>query len=198
MKARTLAFYESNAEGYFKSTIQLDMSAGYSRFLRNLPSNARILDVGSGSGRDTKYFLNHGYIVDAIDPSPSLAALSSEYTGVQTQVLDALSLDEFERYDGIWACASLLHIPRSELPLALIHLARALKPNGILYASLRHGTGDITSDDGRMYTDMNPQLLSNLLQSVDTLKLLDTWIDRGPGTHGRDVEWFNLLCRKQS
>jgi SAM-dependent methyltransferase len=117
--ASTAEYYEQGARAYFDATATVDMAAIHDRFLALLPAGARILDAGSGSGPDTLAFLRRGFAVEAFDASPSLARLSSAFTGVPTRVLRLQDLDEPGRYDGVWACASLLHVPGCELPEVL-------------------------------------------------------------------------------
>src|SRR5690606_22260482 len=147
-KAQSLEYYERNAESYFKATRDADLSALYERFLRRLPKGARILDAGSGSGRDTLAFVRRGYAVSAFDSSAALCELSTRLTGVRTRVLRFQELEGEAEYDGIWACASLLHLSDAELPNAIGRLIRALKPDGVLYMSFKHGAGERVTEDG--------------------------------------------------
>lgn len=195
-QARTLAFYETQAERYAEDTMGIPMDLAYERFLKRVPTQGRLLDAGSGSGRDTRAFLQRGYRVEAFDASPALAALSTQLTGVATKVMSFLEVDAVERYAGVWACASLLHVPRTEMALALTKLCQALQPGGILYASFRHGNAEVIASDGRAFTDMNLELASRVLAEVPSLSLIESWVDAGPSATGRVLEWFSMVCRK--
>ena len=132
----TERYYIDNSKDFFDSTVAADVTQLYERFLLHLPANAYILDLGCGSGRDTKAFIERGYRVDAIDGSEELCRLASEYTGIKVICQDFSSIDCDEKYDAIWACASLLHIPSEELPELFGKLRSVLKPQGIFYISL--------------------------------------------------------------
>lgn len=194
----TEQFYNQRAKEYFAETVRADLSSLYGRFLALMPAGGRILDAGSGSGRDTVAFLNRGYAVDAIDSSVGLAALSSQLTGIETRVLRFQELDVIEQYDGIWACASLLHVPPDELPDVLYRFGRALKLGGMLYASFKHGSGERLSPDGRMFTDMTTESVTKLIAETPSFKLMQAWTTRGEAKFaGRDV-WVNVLATKES
>ena len=195
-RAQTFEYYERNAESYFNATRDADLSALYERFIRRLPRGAHILDAGSGSGRDTLAFLQRGYTVNAFDASPALSELSIRLTGVRTRVLRFQELEDEEQYDGIWACASLLHVPEAELPDAIAKLIRALKPGGSLYMSFKHGAGERITEDGRCFTDMTESCLHCVLKGFANLKLEELWITAGEGKFQGKGEWLNALVLK--
>ena len=111
----TLQYYRQKAKEFVEGTVSADMHDSQTRFLKLLPSQAYILDFGCGSGRDTKAFLEQGYRVDAVDGSAELCRMASELTGIPVKQMLFEDLSETELYDGIWACASILHLPRKEL-----------------------------------------------------------------------------------
>lgn len=197
-QAQTLEYYERNAELYFEVTRDANLSALYERFTRWLPEGARILDAGSGSGRDTLAFLRRGYVVSAFDSSPTLCDLSTQMTDVRTRVLRFQELEDADEYDGIWACASLLHVPETELPNAIARLIRALKQDGILYMSFKHGDGERVTEDGRFFTDMTDSRLSQVLHALSGLKLEELWITTGEGQFQGQGEWLNALVSKRT
>ncbi len=196
-QAQTLEYYERNAESYFKATRDADLSVLYEHFTRRLPEGARILDAGSGSGRDTLAFLQRGYAVSAFDSSPALCELSTRLTGVRTRVLRFQQLEDEDQYDGIWACASLLHVPEAELPDAIARLIRALKPRGVLYMSFKHGAGERVTEDGRFFADMTDSRLRRILQALPDAKLEELWITTGEGQFQGQGEWLNALVSRQ-
>jgi SAM-dependent methyltransferase len=188
----TTAYYRANAAAFFADTLAVDMAPVYARFLPHLPVGGRILDAGCGSGRDTRAFLDRGYTVTAFDASAELAALAAAHVGQPVQVLRFQDLEWTHAFDGIWACASLLHVPATELPEVLRRLTRALRPGGVLYASFKYGSGE-REHHGRRFTDLDEAGLATLLTQVQGLTELETWTtgDRRPGRESE--RWLNAL-----
>ena len=135
----TIDYYEQNSQTFIEGTLNVDFAEIQNAFLELLPEKAFILDFGCGSGRDTKYFLNRGYSVDAIDGTLELCKAASEYTGINIKHMYFHELNECEKYDGIWACASVLHVKRKELPEILQKMSMATKKYGIIYLSFKYG-----------------------------------------------------------
>lgn len=138
-KERTISYYNENAEAFCAGTRAADMSETRGRFLRYVQPGGLILDAGCGSGRDSKYFLEHGYRVVAMDASEEICRLASAYLGQAVECRRFEEITEKGIYDGIWACASLLHVPYAELPETVAKLGEALVDGGVLYASFKYG-----------------------------------------------------------
>lgn len=195
--ATTADFYDRNGGAYYNNTVNIDMGAIYSRFLKHLNLPSAILDAGSGSGRDTKAFLDLGYDVDAFDASETLANLSSRFTGRKTQVMRFQDFTSAKKYDGIWCCAALLHVPRSELKDALSRLIDALKPNGVMYVSFKSGETDRVSEDGRHFTDLSDNGLAEMLKSIDhKVDVVDLWYSSGESGSQQPSVWLNAILQK--
>ncbi len=160
-----------------------------------LKADAVILDFGCGSGRDTKYFLDKGYQVEAIDGSEELCIRASEYTGITVKHMYFQELDEKERYDGIWACSSILHLNKEDLKKVLKKMAAALKKRGIIYTSFKYG--DFEGErDNRYYTDFTEETFREYLKDIKELTITEEWIT-GDVLPGRgDKRWLNLLMQK--
>lgn len=188
-------FYDDNAAYYFDATVDVDMTALRSRFLAYVPANGHILDAGCGSGRDSHAFLEGGYRITAFDASPNMAALAGEYVGQGVEVLRFQDITWVATFDGIWACASLLHVPRPELPDVLQRLTAALNLGGILYASFKYGSQD-RDECGRHFTDLDETGLASVLEQVPNLRCVEQWVsdDRRPG-HAHE-RWLNSILRK--
>ncbi|MFC6477433.1 DEAD/DEAH box helicase family protein [Pseudomonas asuensis] len=166
-------------------------------FLARIPAGGYILDAGCGSGRDAKAFIQQGYQVSAFDASPALADLASDYLGQPVQVLRFSQFSEVYIYDGIWACASLLHVPQIEMPQALANLWRGLKPGGAFYCSFKLGRGE-REQSGRRFTDADEEQLREWLATVDDVADIKIWHTRDQRP-GRDEQWINLLaCRAEA
>ena len=193
--SNTLNYYNENAKSFIEGTANVDFVSVQDIFLQLLPSYGTILDFGCGSGRDTKYFIEHGYKVDAIDGSIELCKLASEYTGIDVKHMLFQELTDARKYDGIWACASILHVKRTELPEILQKMCNATKNNGIIYVSFKYG--DFEGErNGRYFTDMTEESMSELLTYIPELKVEKQWIT-GDVREGRgDERWLNMIFRK--
>ena len=193
----TQHYYEANAWHYFKNTVTADMHELHDRFARYLPSKSIVLDVGSGSGRDTRAFLERGFNVEAIDPSDALARLSSDFTGIPTRVMPVEDLNEVEKYDGIWACASLLHVREHDLPDVMTRIARALKSGGVLYVSFKLGEGERISSEGRFFLDLNEPRLRRVIQDTGSLSIKEIWLSHGEDKFKGGNNWINCIAIKE-
>lgn len=192
----TINYYNSNAQSFTNSTQTVDFEATQNRFIQKLPAISKILDFGCGSGRDTKYFLAHGHTVDAIDGSEAMCKIATEYTGIPVKHMLFQQLDEQEKYNGIWACSSILHLPLQELESVLHKMSRALKPKGIIYTSFKYGTFE-GERNGRYFTDMTEETFAALIQKVETLIVEEQWITSDVRPGRGDEKWLNLILQKK-
>lgn len=192
---QTIVYYEQNADSFIDGTLGADMDDLRQGFLELLPEGSYILDFGCGSGRDTKAFLDSGYRVDAVDGSEELCRRASDYTGITVKHMLFQELSDREKYDGIWACASILHLKRRELPDVLQRISDALKPGGILYTSFKYGNFE-GMREGRYYSDFTEETLAALMEQVSSLLIFDQKIscDVRPGRE--EERWINILARR--
>ncbi len=189
----TNSYYDENSTEFFDSTVLADVTPLYQHFLKHVPNKGAILDLGCGSGRDTKAFLDKGYDVEAIDGSKELCALASKYTGIDVRCMDFASIDYENKYDGIWACASLLHVEGKHLPDMIKRLCKALRPNGVIYMSYKYG--DFEGErDGRFFLDMTEERFHTMLDKVDSCHIIEEWKSTDV-RRGKDVEWYNVIVR---
>ena len=187
-------YYESNAERYAAETLSADMSEQYQRFLPLLKDGAKILDVGSGSGRDAYYFQRHGYEVTALEPSKNLCREIRKVFSGEIVCSDIQSYQPTERYDGIWACASLIHLQEEEILCFFKKIDMYLNDNGIVYASGKSGisTGEVA--DGRFFLEFTEQLVEKILTVNKQLKLEQLWYTED--VRGRlGFRWLNVVLR---
>ena len=192
---QTLEYYRQHTDSFVSGTVCVDMSDTRGRFCRELPPDALILDFGCGSGRDAKVFLEAGYRVEAMDGSEELCARASEYTGLRVEHRFFQDLDARDRYDGIWACASILHLPKEELAEVIGKTEAALKKGGILYTSFKYGDFEGVRT-GRYFTCFTEETLKAFWARVSSMRIFDLWITRD-GRPGREEEqWINLLARR--
>lgn len=191
----TIDYYNDNAEDFYRDTINLAMEGLYAPFLALIPEGGRILDAGCGSGRDSFYFISKGYDVLAFDAAPALVALSSRLLDNKVHNLSFQQIEFENEFDGIWACASLLHISRKEMDDVINRLIRALKPAGILYASFKFGDKE-EEKDGRFFNYYNEVSFHSLLQGHAALSLLNSWQTEDVRESRRSEQWFNVLLKK--
>lgn len=191
----TIDFYNQNANQFVQSTLSVDFKQTQDIFLNKLTPGACILDFGCGSGRDTKYFLEKGHQVDAIDGSEELCKIASDYAGISVKNMLFEELDEVEKYDGIWACSSILHLSKIALTDVLKKMAAALKYNGVVYTSFKYG--DFEGErNGRYFTDFTLEAFKEYMQDIPEFLIEEYWIT-GDVRPGRGEEkWLNLILRK--
>ena len=191
----TIDYYNENAKKFIDGTVAVDFKHIQDIFLELLPEHAAILDFGCGSGRDTKYFLEHGCMVDAMDGSLELCKAASEYTGINVKHMLFQELNEKEKYDGIWACASILHVKREELPEIIRKMSLAAKANGIIYLSFKYG--DFEGErNGRYFTDMTEESMAKLLVGFPEFTVEKQWITGDVRAGRGDERWLNMILRK--
>ena len=190
----TLDYYQNHAMEFVQGTVNADMGDHYEHFLSHLRKPARILDLGCGSGRDSKHFIEKGYAVVAVDGSPEVCRLAEGIIGQPVQCIRFEDLDFHEEFDGVWACASLLHVSKEEMPGIMLKVAAALKTGGILYASFKYGSTEgyvgerlfnyYTEDDVPLLLDRTP------------FQPLDIWITNDVRPGRGSEKWANFIAVK--
>jgi SAM-dependent methyltransferase len=153
----TLQFYRSNAQSY--ADWAKAPSTRLRGFLALLPPGGSILELGCGAGNHSAVMLEAGFWVRATDGSPEMAEIASRRLGHPVEAMLFHQLNAQEAYDGVWASACLLHVPRDELVGILSRIRRALKTSGVFYASFKIGEGDGRDNLGRYYNYPSPEWL---------------------------------------
>ncbi|MDF2614473.1 MAG: SAM-dependent methyltransferase [Clostridia bacterium] len=184
-------YYNNNAKEFFDGTVDANMNEHYTAFLEKLPQGAHILDAGCGSGRDSLNFKKLGYQVTAIDASDELCKLARTYIGQEVLKLRFQNITFENHFDGIWACASLLHVPSTELRNVIGKLAKALKPEGILFASFKYGTFE-GERNGRYFHDLTEEKAEKLFVA-EGLKVEEMWITKDVRLERVDEFWLNII-----
>ncbi|HHX59641.1 MAG TPA: methyltransferase domain-containing protein [Epulopiscium sp.] len=191
----TLDYYNRNAIDYSKETISAEFQERRNMLLKYLKPNARILDLGCGSGRDSKAFIQQGYQVTAMDGSNELCKIASKYIGQAVICRRFQDLRESNTYDAVWACASLLHVPLVELSNILSKVAAALKTGGYFYGSFKQGEFE-GERNGRYFTDLTKEKLQTLLGNFVELELVEVEITRDVREGRGEEMWLNFVVRK--
>lgn len=192
-------YYDSNANAFIATTRDVDMSDARGRFLAVVSSRpdgpTRILDAGSGSGRDALAFRVLGHDVRAFDASPAMVAATQAHAAVEARLMRFEDFAWEHSFEGIWACASLLHVAGVGLPGVIDRLAAHLVPGGALYLSFKRGTGERVKD-GRRFTDMTAESLAALLDRSGVLSAPDIWESRDCRPGRASEVWVNTVVKK--
>ena len=192
----TLAYYDTYADEFYKSTVTVEFTTMQECFLAKLQNDSYILDFGCGSGRDTRYFLEKGYHVDVVDGSKELCKLASEYTGIEVKNMFFQELAEVDKYDGIWACSSILHLTIDELTDVMRKMVVALKENGVIYTSFKYGTF-AGERNGRFFTDMTEVTFAEFIREIEDLEVEEQWTTSDVRPGRGEEKWLNLILRKR-
>ena len=193
---KTIKYYNENAKTFVEGTVSVDFSDIQTKFINKLNANAKILDFGCGSGRDTKFFLEKGFDVEAIDGSEELCKFASEYTGINVKHMYFQQLEEVSKYDAVWACSSILHLSYDELIDVMKKIVDSLKTNGLFYTSFKYG--DFEGDrNGRYFINMDEIRISSLLENIEHLEIEEMWITTDVRPNRGEEKWINLFMRKK-
>lgn len=196
MLNKTINYYDTNAKDFVEGTLNVDFKATQDKFINKLPAKGYILDFGCGSGRDTKYFIAKDFNVDAIDGSIELCKIASEYTNIKVRHMYFNELSIVNKYDGIWACSSILHLSLDDLVDVFKRMSKALKDEGIIYTSFKYG--DFSGErNGRYFTDMTENSFAKLIANVENLKVEEQWITADVRPQRGNEKWLNLILRKK-
>lgn len=194
----TLDYYNKNSEEYFNSTLNVDMTNTYKPFLKLVPKDGKILDLGCGSGRDSMNFMKLGYEVIAVDGAKKLAKRASVLLGKEVIVSTFEELELKEKFHGIWACASLLHIKREDLKTVLNNLYNNLDDNGVFYMSFKYGEKEYVDDKNRYFNCFTDESIISFINENTKYNILGLYITEDKLGRVNEVKWLNLICNKKS
>ena len=191
----TLAYYNQNADIFIEGTQNADMSEQYRFFLKYLPHRGKLLDLGCGSGRDSAYFSSLGFEVTAVDGSDELCKRVKANYGIEALCVNFEDISFDAEFDAIWACASLLHVEKVNMPKVLSKVSAALKSGGILYASFKYGSDERVSN-GRFFNDYTEYDIDTLLTPENQLTLLEYWITEDVRPDRSGEQWLNFIAKR--
>lgn len=186
-------YYQNHAKEFINNTSSIDLNNLYKEFGERLPNkNVHVLDAGCGSGRDSAFFKRSGYKVTAIDASKAMVQ-STRKLGIKARVLRLQDLNFINKFDGVWACAVLLHIPRNEIMEVIQKLFQALKPGGIILITIKEGHGERLAPDGRYFIYYGIKEFKSLLsQAGDWSNIFaKRTCDKKSG------RWLNFLAQRK-
>ncbi|MFT4000553.1 MAG: class I SAM-dependent methyltransferase [Rhizobium sp.] len=190
----TSSFYTDNAALYAARDRKLPRQR-LDAFLNALPAGAAILELGCGGGQDAAYMLSHGFDVTPTDGSAELAKEAENRIGRPVRIMRFETLDATEAFDGVWAEASLLHIPRSVLPDVFDRILRALKPTGVFHASFKAGEAEGHDKFGRYYNYPSAAWLEAMLSAGGWRNITMTEA-YGGGFDGEPTRWLHVKAQK--
>ncbi len=193
-------YYDRHAITFIATTRDVDMSDARERFLAAVPSRrdgpARILDAGSGSGRDALAFRVLGYDIKAFDASSAMVSATQAHASVPTRLMRFEEFTWEHPFEGIWACASLLHVAVVDLPGVIDRLSAHLVPDGAIYLSFKRGIGERVKD-GRRFTDITAESLPALLDGCGVFGEPNIWESRDCRPQRASEMWVNAVVVKR-
>ncbi|MEG0087040.1 MAG: methyltransferase domain-containing protein [Niameybacter sp.] len=190
----TIKYYQDYLNEFMNMTLYADMASVRDRFTQYLQLGDKILDAGCGSGRDTLAFRQAGYEVVGIDACKEICQRASAVTGQEVLCMTFQELSYEKAFEGIWACASLLHVPSEEIEEVLMKLVKALKTQGVIYLSVKYGEFEGVRN-GRYFTDYTEASLLALLEKWQELHIEEVWQTDDTKVEKRD-NWLNVIVRK--
>lgn len=193
MNNKTLTFYNEHTQDFVEGTVTVDFHEVQDRFLQYVKEGSYLLDFGCGSGRDTKYFLDKGYRVDAIDGSIELCKYASALTGIEVKQMFFEDFDVVDSYDAIWASASLLHCQYDALEGMFDKIYKALKDEGIFFSSFKYGDYQGYRNE-RYFTDLDEQEFMKFI--AGKFEIVDQWISEDARKDVKQL-WLNSIVRKK-
>lgn len=191
----TYDFYQSQAPHYTASGAQ-GQSRHLNGFLARLAPGARILELGCGGGRDAAYMKERSFDVDATDAVPAMVKKANERNNLDARVMQFGKLDAVACYDAVWAHASLLHCPRSDLPDALSRIYCAMRPGGWHFANFKLGNGEGRDKFDRLYNFPTREDLVGMYETACDWSIEEAQDYESCGFDAIDRDWLALTVRK--
>ena len=193
----SIDYYNKYAATVFEDTAEQDMSDIMEEFLSCMEEGDTILDLGCGSGWDSLTFYDMGYDVTPMDGSEEMCKLAEIHTDMDVLHMDFWDMSFEDAFDGIWACASLIHIPKKELPKMLNKISTALKKDGVVYMSFHKGNFEGFAGE-RYFSDYTEREMERIIKESNGLKLIKMWEteDKGYSSSHENGTWLNVLARK--
>lgn len=190
----SIAYYERYAASYYENTVDLSMEEALKRFLELLPENADVLDLGCGSGRDSMYMEEAGCCVTLMDGSEQMCRLAEIHTDQEVLHMTFEEMEFDEVFDGIWACASLLHVSEKDMDRIMKKVVDALQPGGILYMSFKYGENEEIRNH-RLFHDYTERTARAMVMRQKKVEILDMW--QSDDVRGNEQRWLNVLVKKE-
>ena len=196
MNYETLNYYNENAKEYFETTKNLKTTEIYKEFLSMVKPSGKVLDLGCGSGRDSLYFKNAGFDVTSVDGSIELAKEAEKLINQEVIVSKFEDFKSEERFDGIWACASLLHVRRENIEEVLRNLVNNLNKGSVFYLSFKYGDDEYIDERGRYFNCYKEEGFEKMVSSIKEYKVKSMY-KTGDSLGGRaNLTWLNIILER--
>ena len=190
----TIQYYNEHAEEYFKETIDINIEDFRKKFISLLPKNAKIIDIGCGSGRDVKAFSEMGYNAIGLDIAENLSATAKQHLNIDIIYENMINWKSSEPFDGMWCCGSLLHLHDDELQSFLQNLKYNLKQDGIIFVSVKEGIPTGINKDGRYFHNYTQNEICDILNKAG-LEIIDIEITKDL-LKRYNFQWLCIFARR--
>lgn len=192
---KTIEYYNKNVELFVSSTKDVEFNKMQNMLLKYLKKGDYILDLGCGSGRDSKAFLEKGFKVVSVDGSEKLCNIVSSYIGQEVIFTTFQNFKSDIKFNGIWACASLLHLPYKDLKEVIKNLRNNLKEEGYFYLSFKYGEFE-GERNGRYFTNMTEKKFRNLIKDILEYEIVEEKITSDARKGREEEKWLNIILKK--
>ena len=188
-------YYDNNPDKFYEDTVHVDMGEFYQAFLPLVRAGGKILDVGCGSGRDLQKFKNLGYELVGIDASNEMVKKAKALSGVEVLNLKFSEITWDNEFDGLWASASLLHVPISEIPNTLKLLWKSLKKSSPFFMSFKYGEISYIKNE-RHFQNYTEVTIEPILDNLEDHKIEKIWTTADKRLNRKGENWLNLILTK--
>lgn len=192
---KTIEYYNKNVELFVSSTKDVEFNKMQNMLLKYLKKGDYILDLGCGSGRDSKAFLEKGFKVVSVDGSEKLCNIASSYIGQEVIFTTFQNFKSDIKFNGIWACASLLHLPYKDLKEVIKNLRNNLKEEGYFYLSFKYGEFE-GERNGRYFTNMTEEKFRKLIKDISEYEIVEEKITSDARKGREEEKWLNIILKK--
>lgn len=192
---KTIEYYDKNSEFFVSSTKDVEFNKMQNMLLKYLKKGDCILDLGCGSGRDSKAFLEKGFKVVSVDGSEKLCNIASSYIGQEVMFSTFQNFKSNIKFNGIWACASLLHLPYKDLKEVIENLSNNLKEEGYFYLSFKYGEFE-GERNGRYFTNMTEEKFRKLIKDISEYEIVEEKITSDARKGREEEKWLNIILKK--
>lgn len=188
-------YYSKYAKEYYDNTVELSMEMVLNKFTELINEGSSILDLGCGSGRDSLYFIEKGFDITALDASKELCELAEIHIGQDVLNMRYEEMEFEDVFDGVWACAALVHEKEPELSNILKKIIMAMKEGGYLYMSFKYG--DFEGIHGERYFKyFKTKSLKELVVKFKELEIIDIFKTPDIREERENQLWINIILKK--